>query len=203
MNAVLKKGLRLDLLWALATLYWALDALARMLLHPHLQPLLYFCLHLAAAILFLVRWEIKERSSAALGYVIAGLSAVHVYFYRFDAPHGHALARSGELVTVLGVVLCILATVSLGRCFAVFPAYRGVKVGGLYRLIRHPIYLSYMLMDLGIMFSSPSLFNGTIFLGAIGLFLWRISYEERLLERSVAYRTYQAQVRYRLVPFVY
>src|SRR5262245_25813475 len=107
-SLALKKGVGLDLLWALVTLYWALGALARTLLSPQLQPLLYFCLHLAAAILFLVRWEIKERSSVGLGYVIAGLSAVHVYFYRLDSPLEHALVWSGELVTVLGAVLCIL-----------------------------------------------------------------------------------------------
>jgi protein-S-isoprenylcysteine O-methyltransferase Ste14 len=72
-----------------------------------------------------------------------------------------------------------------------------------YRFVRHPIYLSYLVTALGIVIRHPSFYNGAVALVGIILILWRIKFEERLLAQEPSYRDYRASVRYQLVPGLY
>ena len=47
-------------------------------------------------------------------------------------------------VSVTGLTVVIAGKLSLGRSLGFLPANRGVVVSGLYRLVRHPIYLGYL-----------------------------------------------------------
>jgi protein-S-isoprenylcysteine O-methyltransferase Ste14 len=80
------------------------------------------------------------------------------------------------------------------------PANRGVVSSGLYRLVRHPIYMGYLITHIGFVLANGTLGNLAIFLGADIALLVRAVYEERVLARDGAYREYQQRVRYRVVP---
>jgi protein-S-isoprenylcysteine O-methyltransferase Ste14 len=73
----------------------------------------------------------------------------------------------------------------------------------MYRLVRHPIYLSYLVTSLGILLRHATLYNAGVALVGVVLILWRIKFEERLLAQDVTYREYMDAVRYRLIPGVY
>jgi protein-S-isoprenylcysteine O-methyltransferase Ste14 len=73
----------------------------------------------------------------------------------------------------------------------------------MYRLVRHPIYLSYMVMALGTVVRHLTIYNAAVAVVGIGLMIWRIDFEERLLRENQAYRDYLKTVRYRLVPGIY
>jgi protein-S-isoprenylcysteine O-methyltransferase Ste14 len=91
----------------------------------------------------------------------------------------------------------------LGRSFAVLPSLRDIRTSGMYRFVRHPIYLFYMVAGLGTLMRHPSLYNSSVVLAGVLLMMWRIRFEERLLSQDELYRNYMDVVRYRLIPGLY
>ncbi len=113
------------------------------------------------------------------------------------------LVPLAEVLVVTGNVLQLAAKCALRRSFGIAPAHRGLKTGGPYGLVRHPMYAGYLLVHIGILMLMPSLLNAAIY--AIGWVaqLHRIAAEEALLREDEAYRAYCARVRWRLVPGVF
>src|SRR5512141_432349 len=62
---------------------------------------------------------------------------------------GHLPALAPEAATVaisaVGLAIVIAGKLTLGRSFGLMPANRGVVSSGVYRFVRHPIYLGYLL----------------------------------------------------------
>lgn len=109
----------------------------------------------------------------------------------------------GNVLVVMAAFLSLAALLALGRWFGIRPALRGVATGGPYRLIRHPIYLSYLVADVG--FNLQEWNQGTLLLTVTGWvsLLYRIHAEERVLARDAHWAAYAARVRYRLLPGVW
>jgi protein-S-isoprenylcysteine O-methyltransferase Ste14 len=78
-----------------------------------------------------------------------------------------------------------------------------VRAGGLYRLVRHPMYAGYMLTHIGFLLVAPSLWNAAIYAAAWALLIARIYAEEQMLSQDAAYQALKTRVRYRLVPGVF
>ena len=79
----------------------------------------------------------------------------------------------------------------------------GLQIGGPYRLVRHPLYLGWMLAAFG-----AAHMTGDRLLFAVLTTLYlaiAIPWEERSLVRSFgeSYRRYQQRVRWRMIPFIY
>jgi protein-S-isoprenylcysteine O-methyltransferase Ste14 len=91
----------------------------------------------------------------------------------------------------------------MGRLFGVRPALRGLVTRGPYKLVRHPIYLSYVIADIG--YNLQEWNSVTIALVLIGWasLVYRINAEERLLSHHPGWQTYAASVRSRLLPGVW
>ncbi len=113
------------------------------------------------------------------------------------APIGGAV---GPVLMLIGLMIHIGAKLSLWRSFGIIPAHRGVKVGGLYRFVRHPMYLGYMVAHVGYLLYAPSWWNLGLYLIVWSLLIARIFAEERVLGEDADYRALQERVRYRLVP---
>lgn len=101
-----------------------------------------------------------------------------------------------------GICLQIGSKAMLGRRFGLVAANRGICAAGPYRLVRHPIYLGYLLTHIGFLWLSPSSWNVTVYALAYCLMLPRIYAEERLLRRDPEYVAYCDRVRSRLIPGV-
>lgn len=112
-----------------------------------------------------------------------------------------------ESVTVpfcaCGFLVAIAGKLSLGRSFALMPANRGVVSTGLYRIVRHPIYLGYLITHIGFLAANPTISNWLVLAGADIALLLRAVCEEQTLALDEAYREYQRQVRWRVLPGVF
>jgi protein-S-isoprenylcysteine O-methyltransferase Ste14 len=106
----------------------------------------------------------------------------------------------GTIVQVTGIVLIACGLSSLRRSFAVVPGNRGIRDGGLYRIVRHPLYFSELVALLGAVLVNPSVANWTIWLCECALQYARAHAEENFLSSDPVYRAYRERVRYRLIP---
>jgi len=105
-----------------------------------------------------------------------------------------------EAVQVFGVIFQIYAKLCLGRSFGLIPANRGVVTVGAYRLVRHPIYLGYLLGHVGFILGAFSIHN---FAALVVLYFFqgiRILEEEKILREEPTYVGYAAKVRWRAIP---
>jgi protein-S-isoprenylcysteine O-methyltransferase Ste14 len=117
--------------------------------------------------------------------------------------------------------LRILATATLGCCSALVasrakrdlddnftmsptPIEQGTLVtSGVYSVVRHPMYLSVLLLVAGYSCAWASRLGVLGWFGALAFLRAKIQYEERKLEQHYEhYRDYKAHVRWRLIPGV-
>lgn len=103
-------------------------------------------------------------------------------------------------LSAVGLLVVIGGKISLGRSFGLIPANRGIVSTGLYRLVRHPIYLGYLVTHVAFIAANPSVWNIVLLCTADIALLARAVCEERTLALDDAYRQYQARVRWRVVP---
>ena len=118
------------------------------------------------------------------------------------SPSGGGWA-GGAILLLAGLIFSLAAKLTLGRSFGVVAANRGVKRGGIYGAVRHPMYLGYFLTYIGVLLLNPSLWNGALLFAWAVLQIARIHAEERVLMLDPAYRAHAERVRFRLVPFIY
>jgi protein-S-isoprenylcysteine O-methyltransferase Ste14 len=102
-----------------------------------------------------------------------------------------------------GMIIQILAKLTLWRSFGLIPANRGIKTKGPYRIVRHPMYAGYTLTHIGFLLGFPSLQNSLLYLAVFLIEIARIFREELILTRDPLYRAYASHVRYRLLPRVF
>lgn len=164
-----------------------------------LSHLLFAASESLVAMLFLLRHQPVAISAAPGDWLLAvtGTAAPML----FDPSGGGYAAGSG--LVLAGVLIQIGGLISLNRSFGLVAARRQVKTGGMYQLVRHPLYASYLLMYSGYLLVNPSLANMLLAVLATALLMGRISSEERFLVRDLAYQNYMNQVRYRLIPLLY
>jgi len=67
------------------------------------------------------------------------------------------LLATAEAFITVGLVVMVIGLVSLGRSFGIMPRARGLKQNGLYRWVRHPIYLGALLALLGAALAAASI----------------------------------------------
>ena len=102
-----------------------------------------------------------------------------------------------------GLFIQLSAKITLGRCFGLVPANRGLKCAGPYRLVRHPMYTGYLLTHIGFLLMNPTIWNLSVYAVCYSLQIPRLLAEERFLSTDPKYVTYSEQVRYRLLPGVF
>jgi protein-S-isoprenylcysteine O-methyltransferase Ste14 len=114
---------------------------------------------------------------------------------------GDPVWPTGGLVLVtIAAILSLASLIRLGRSFGIRPALRDLVTKGPYRLVRHPMYLAYVLGDVGYNLQEWNV--GTLLLvlaGWTSLF-YRIQAEERVLSRDPRWRNYVASVPHGLLP---
>ena len=115
-------------------------------------------------------------------------------------PGDPAWEAGGFVLVMVAACLSLVSLLTLGRWFGVRPALRGLAMAGPYRLVRHPMYLAYLLADIG--YNLVEWNFGTLLLMTAGWMslLYRIHAEERILSGHADWPNYVAQVRYRLFP---
>ena len=100
----------------------------------------------------------------------------------------------------LGLLVVVGGKISLGYSFGLLPANRGVMERGLYRIVRHPIYLGYLLTHIPFLAAHPSGWNAAVLLIGDAALIVRALYEEETLVRDPQYLRYCQTVKWRLLP---
>lgn len=100
-----------------------------------------------------------------------------------------------------GVVLC--QNEYLSRNIEVFDGQKVVDKG-LYAVVRHPMYLSTVIMFLSIPAILGSLLPLVVFMFYPFIIVYRIKNEERFLESELlGYTEYKKKVKFRMIPFIW
>jgi len=169
--------------------------------HPYLILLaISECL---PVVLILIR-KPGEMTREAFPWIVAFLGTAAPLLVR-PATGGFALLPEAMLatLTVVGVCINISAKLALWRSFGLAPANRGVRVGGPYRLVRHPMYLGYFVAQVAFLLGNFTPANLFKYLLAWSMQVLRIREEEKFLMRDDKYKDLASRVRFRLVPGVY
>lgn len=165
-------------------------------------PLLLFCEAYTLALVLCAR-RAAERDLSPLALLSTGYAVLFVVL--LDPRGTVELLPDGVGVSlqVAGLLWQLAAKATLGRAFGLLPAQRGTVTRGPYRLVRHPIYLGYLVSHAGFLLANFSWRNAGVLALLYALQLLRMRREEALMARSLEYRAYQRRVRWRLLPFVY
>ena len=107
---------------------------------------------------------------------------------------------AGLVLVTVAALLSLASLVSLGRSFGILPALRRLVTYGPYRFVRHPIYASYLLSDIGYNIQEWNVGSLLLTLAGWMSLLYRIHAEERVLSRDPRWPAYVASVPYRLLP---
>jgi protein-S-isoprenylcysteine O-methyltransferase Ste14 len=146
----------------------------------------------------------QDRSVASAAAVVVAYSYSYAQvIYLNWAPGNPAWETAGLVLVSLAAVLSLASLLTLGRRFGIRPALRGVATEGPYRIVRHPMYLSYMIGDIG--YNLEEWNAGAVVLVLVGWLslLYRIHAEERILSQDPRWIQYAASVRYRLLPRIW
>ena len=146
-------------------------------------------------------WDYSIASSVAVG-------AAYIYpyaqvIYLRLSPGYVAAPTAGLVLVTLAAVLSVVSLLVIGRFFGVRPALRGLVTNGPYRFVRHPIYLSYIIGDIG--YNLQEWNSVTLVLVLIGWasLVYRIHAEELVISQHAEWPAYVASVRYRVVPGIW
>jgi protein-S-isoprenylcysteine O-methyltransferase Ste14 len=130
------------------------------------------------------------------------------------ATAGPLLIRPGDAATIgppiiaavlmiTGLVCQIYAKLTLRFSFGVVPANRGLKISGPYKIVRHPIYLAYLIGQIGFLLLNPTAWNAGVYMVSLVLQIFRIAAEERLLAQDEGHEAFRRATPYRLLPGLY
>jgi protein-S-isoprenylcysteine O-methyltransferase Ste14 len=141
-------------------------------------------------------------------YSIASSTAVIIaYAYPYAqviylrwSPGYVAWPGVGLVLVTLAAGLSFVTLLTLGKLFGVRPAVRGLATSGPYRFVRHPMYLSYILADIGYNLEEWNFVTLLLVLVGWVSLVYRIYAEERVLSQHGGWRGYAASARSRLLP---
>ncbi len=164
---------------------------------------IYVLQHFIVLVIALTRRAPKVRDYSIASSVAVGVAYVYPYaqvIYLRWSPGYVASPAAGLALVTLAASLSLVSLLTIGRLFGVRPALRGLVTSGPYRFVRHPIYLSYVLADIG--YNLQEWNSVTLLLVLVGWvsLVYRIYAEERVLSQHAEWPAYVVLVPYRLFP---
>lgn len=112
---------------------------------------------------------------------------------------GNVLVTAG-----LGIAMVVVAQNGYAASTVTVETGQQVVSGGVYKYIRHPMYVGSLIMVLGMPLALGSYWGLLFIIPDVAVVVFRILDEEKLLTEELAgYREYAQRVRYRLMPNVW
>ena len=148
----------------------------------------------------------KVIISVALVSMVA-MTVVSVLDHRFGwSAVPTAVCLIGDALVVIGLGIATLVVIQNSYAAATIRVEdeQNVISTGLYRLVRHPMYIGTVVLMAGVPLALGSYWGLAFVIPGVIVLVLRILDEETLLEQKLAgYREYTQRVRYRLVPGVW
>lgn len=160
-----------------------------------------FCVEQAwFVVAFLIRRPARAVTANMTAWLLAAVGTFGGLLMRPTGVHEAWAVRAGFVLQLAGLLLVIGSLVALGRSFGFVAADRGVVTRGPYAVVRHPIYASYLLIQVGYVAQAVSWRNFVVVICVTACNIGRILAEERVLSGSAAYGSYRQAVRFRFLP---
>jgi protein-S-isoprenylcysteine O-methyltransferase Ste14 len=165
--------------------------------------IVFFVQQAIVAVAYLVRRPARSATHRVDDWLLAFGGTFLGVLLRPNGLHPEWGVWAGSVLQLMGAAVAVTCILTLGRSFGFAAADRGVVTRGVYRIVRHPMYASYVLLESGYLMQSLSVRNAVIVGIALLCNAGRALAEERLLARSHEYRDYCRRVRRRIVPGVW
>lgn len=154
--------------------------------------------------LILIRQQHQALDRNLLHQAVALVAFCSGILFLGQPVTGGAVTRHiSQAIILLANVLGTVTLLNLGRSFGILIARRQIKTGGLYRLVRHPMYGTDILLRIGFLISHFEWKIVALFIISTACYVWRAILEERFLGQAPEYRDYQRRVRYRFIPGIF
>lgn len=148
----------------------------------HQTQLIFFLLlvlrDFAAGYFFFKRKPSQTRSTLVPSILAYISSAIPLLYFGLTVA-SKSLFLASDLLAILGFLIVVFATVELGTSIGISPANRGHVCSGIYRYIKHPMYLGYVISEAGMVLLSS--FNLIIFGVSVSLYFIRSKIENKVL----------------------
>lgn len=191
------------LIGAIMACFWLYFALVHVQAYNSKGDISYlvFCItESLTALLFVARSNPVSVSTSTHDWSLAVAGTFMPFLF---LPSGSNLLPPAGALIFIGALGHLWGMLSLNRSFGLVPALRKVKTHGMYRLVRHPLYASYLITFCAYLLTNWSLRNLAVAVTAALLLAARIQREERHLAQDSEYRDYMARVKFRVLPFVF
>jgi protein-S-isoprenylcysteine O-methyltransferase Ste14 len=192
-----------NLVGAAGAAYFAYVTFAAFLQTHRPIGFLFSAQQMVVVVAYLVRRPARVVTRRFFDWLLAFGGTFAPVLLRPDGVHPPWGLPAGLVVQFCGVVICLWSLITLGRSFGFAAADRGLVQRGPYRIVRHPIYASYVVLALGYLLQSFSLRNLAVVLLATACNVGRIRAEEQVLATNPASASYRAKVRWRLLPGIW
>jgi protein-S-isoprenylcysteine O-methyltransferase Ste14 len=153
-------------------------------------------------ILTCFRRRARVVNRGAVARIVTMVSMAAPLLVRPHAGAGVMSETVAAMIGGIGLLIVIGGKISLGYSFGLLPANRGVMNRGFYRIVRHPIYLGYLITHLPFLAAHPSMWNVALIVIGDSALIVRAFYEEQTLSLDPKYRRYREDVKWRLLPGV-
>jgi protein-S-isoprenylcysteine O-methyltransferase Ste14 len=167
---------------------------------------IYVLQHFIVLGIALTRPRPKVWDYSIASIVAVGVAYVYPYaqvIYLRWSPGYVAWPAAGLALVMLAAGLSLVSLLTMRRLFGVRPALRGLVTNGPYRFVRHPMYLSYILADIGYNLQEWNFVTLLLVLVGWMSLVYRIHAEERMVSQHAEWPTYVVSVRYRLFPGIW
>jgi protein-S-isoprenylcysteine O-methyltransferase Ste14 len=194
--------------------YWQAWVFIAVFMVTTIVPSIYLARTNPAALQRRMRAGPRAETRTAQKIIITGSFLGLVAMMAFSAfDHRMGWSSVAAWVSVIGDVL-VAAGLGIAMLVVVQNGYAAATVtvetdqtlvsGGVYKFVRHPMYVGNVIMMVGIPLALGSYWGLLFIIPGVVVLVFRILDEEELLTQELAgYREYTHQVRYRLVPYVW
>lgn len=153
--------------------------------------------------LLLLSMTPKTRDTQPVALACVVWAYMYVMLLRVDPGEDWIGPAAGTVICGAGVLLTLWGQMTIGRCFGILPAARGIVQSGPYRFVRHPIYTGYFIVSAGFILTNWTWQNAAVLASWFVCQTVRAQREEAVLRQEPAYRAYCDEVRCRFVPAMF